>query len=135
MPLTWDDVAKIKRGGAYITRLQMQTVNNVASDLSTQKAEPIEEWPFRLRLSYDAVVLFKHALTKYKLRNNRYPRTPILCQSSDNYVVSPLEEDLKSVSLFRIYLSFFYASLFVYPYCNCLVVVFVFDVICFALYW
>ncbi|XP_071794215.1 glutamate receptor 1-like [Asterias amurensis] len=98
MPLTWDDVARIKRGGAYITRLQMQTVNNVASDLSTQKAEPIEEWPFRLRLSYDAVVLFKHALTKYKLRNNRYPQTPILCQSSENYVVSPLEEDLKSVT-------------------------------------
>ena len=98
MPLTYNDIDRIRRGGAYITRLQMVTKNNIAFDFTTQKAEPIEEWPYRLRLSYDAVVLFSNALQRYKSRNNRFPTQDVFCQTSERYTVSPLEADIKSVS-------------------------------------
>ncbi|XP_038068083.1 glutamate receptor 1-like [Patiria miniata] len=98
MPLTWDHVSAIRRSGAYITRLQVETKNNVASDFQTQKPEPLDEWPYRLRLAYDAVLLFSNALQRYKQRTGRFPTERVFCQTTEEYTYSPLDPEIKSVS-------------------------------------
>jgi hypothetical protein len=111
MPLTWDDVDRIRRGGAYITRLQMVTKKNVAFDYTTLKAEPMDEWPYRLRLTYDAVVVFSQAVQRLKNSGTaRFPLERVVCHSPDSYEVSPLDAAIKAVSHSRLKLTPVYSA-------------------------
>ena len=99
MPLTWDDVDKIREQGAYVTRLQIQTKSNVAFDYYTQKAEPIDEWPYRLRLAYDSVITLGYAFQRHKERTGSFPRHFARCPGDPtDPEISSAMQDLKSVS-------------------------------------
>ena len=88
--------------GAYITRLQILTKSNVAFDYNTQKAEPIDEWQYRLRLTYDSVITLGRAFRQHKDRTGSYPNHFAICPPDpQNPSISSAMVDLKSVSLTR----------------------------------
>lgn len=99
LPLVYSQIDKIRLGRAYVTRLAMD-FGGTPGRFTTQKAEPLDEWPFRLRLTYDALLAVNEAFKLHKARNsNQYPRHTSKCPSTDdtNIEISTLVEDLRRV--------------------------------------
>merc|ERR1719193_785723 len=59
----------------------------------------MDEWPYRLRLTYDAVVVFSQAVLRLKNSGTaRFPLERVVCHSPDSYEVSPLDAAIKAVN-------------------------------------
>ncbi|PIK37299.1 putative glutamate receptor 1 [Apostichopus japonicus] len=100
LPLIYGQIDKIRLGRAYVTRLVMD-FGGTPGRFTTQKAEPLDEWPYRLRLTYDAVLTVYEAFKLHLARsNNQYPRQTSKCPGSDDSgnEMSTLMEDLKRVN-------------------------------------
>lgn len=99
LPLTWDEVRQIRLDGAYITRLQMNKQANVNVRYTTTRPENQEEWPFRLKNAYDAVVLFGEAFESHRARTGSFPTKVAQCPTaSDTFTLSSVMQDIKEVN-------------------------------------
>ncbi|XP_071488742.1 glutamate receptor 3-like [Diadema antillarum] len=99
LPLTWEEVQQIRQDGAYITRLIMNKQANVNVRYTTTRAENQEEWPYRLKVAYDAVVLMGEAFDNHLRRTGSFPSAVAQCKAtSEDFTLSPVMQDIKEVS-------------------------------------
>ncbi|XP_063956315.1 glutamate receptor 1-like [Lytechinus pictus] len=99
LPLTWEEVSQIRLDGAYITRLQMNKQSNVNVRYTTTRPENQEEWPFRLKMAYDAVVLLGEAFESHLQRLGTFPTKVAQCPTaSESFQLSSVMQDIKEVN-------------------------------------
>lgn len=101
LPLVYSDIDKIRLGRAYVTRLAME-FGSTPGRFTTQKAEPLDEWPYRLRLTYDAVLAIDEGLRLHRARLGNEPAHTSRCPNTDQSSIaakSSLLDDMKRINL------------------------------------